>query len=195
VAESESALSALASSPILPKGSPIGFADCLCGNYVLTRILLDFVLAYNGQVQGDESDLPGRQFQKRGLNMSRLILSGLMVVVNLAIAGQALATAPVCEDGRSPDANGGCRVGDGVFRLPNVLDDRGSGRKRNCQMPGTTPEEGLKRRILGAGSGNASESEVEYWENINGGKAQSEGQDPDMGDREGVPPSAGTGTR
>jgi hypothetical protein len=137
------------------------------------------------------------------LKMSKVILSGLMVVMNLVIAGSAIATAPVCEDGRAPDANGECRAGDGIFRLPKGRDDRGSGRsdKRNCQMPGTAPEEGLKRCILGAGSGNATatESEAEYWRLINGGKAQtqaqSEGQDPEMDDREDVPPSVGSGTR
>lgn len=40
----------------------------------------------------------------------------------------------------------------------------------------------------------ATEAEVEYWQNING-KAQSEGQNPEMGDREDVPPSAGAGSR
>jgi hypothetical protein len=86
--------------------------------------------------------------------MSKLILSGLMVVL---VAGQAMAA------------------------------DRASGRK--CQMPGTPSEPGLDKCVLGAGSGNVTESEKEW--SGSGGK-----DEPDMDGREGVPPnSVGSGTR
>lgn len=78
-----------------------------------------------------------------------------------------------------------------------VAMDRASDRK--CQMPGTPSEPGLAKCTLGAGSGNATESEVEYWRLINGVKewSGSGGKDePDMDGREGVPPdSVGSGTR
>jgi hypothetical protein len=104
-----------------------------------------------------------------------MVLSTLSLLpVQQAIAGNAIAADPVS------------------------VDERGSGRnvKRNCQMPGTPPEDGLRKCTLGTGSGNATESEAEYWRLINGGKAQSDGQDPDMGGHEGLPPnSQGSGTR
>jgi hypothetical protein len=40
---------------------------------------------------------------------------------------------------------------------------------------------------------HATQEEVDYWRLINGGTKS--GQNPDMGDREGVPPSVGSGTR
>jgi hypothetical protein len=78
--------------------------------------------------------------------------AGLLLVL---FSGSAVAVAPIdievppsrCEDGRSRDATGGCRVGDGIFRLPKSevpkqettqptsprsdLESRGSGRTQN----------------------------------------------------------------
>jgi hypothetical protein len=77
----------------------------------------------------------------------------------------------------------------------SVAMDRASGRK--CQMPGTNPEPGLEKCVLGAGSGNVTEAaEVEYWRLINGVKKSSGSDDPDMDGHEGIPPnSMGSGTR
>jgi hypothetical protein len=94
---------------------------------------------------------------------------------------------------------------------------------RTCQMPGTPPAPGLEKCILRAGSGNAidrafseeevdlpfsqkgdrTEDELVYWQEINGTKEwdssgrtdKPNGDDPDMDDREDVPPSVGSGTR
>jgi hypothetical protein len=133
--------------------------------------------------------------------MNRSILLGI-VLGSMFAADMAMAIAPIdievhCPDGYTRGATGECKRIDQTFTFPKMAttkpDDQGSGRvkSRKCIMPGTTHDPNLPKCVLGAGSGNATQEEIDYWRLING----KSGQDPDMSDREGVPPSVGAGTR
>jgi hypothetical protein len=125
----------------------------------------------------------------------------------LLSAGIANAIAPIdidvplpqCENGKPRNANNECPGnGDGIFRLPKLapqrtiyrptsprrdLDARGSGRTDKKWIRTTLPDSSTDCTVPRGALP------------ICPFKAQSDGEDPDMGDREGVPPSVGTGTR
>jgi hypothetical protein len=129
---------------------------------------------------------------------------GLLIVVGIESAS---AIAPVeievpyppCENGKPRNATNECPGdGDGIFRLPKAMSGqdtiyRPTSRRDVDARESGQSEKKWTRTTLPDTSDNCTVPRGAL--PVCPTKAQSQGQDPDMGDHEGVPPSPGAGSR